>query len=82
MGILNPRARPLLDGFPMWKYLVEDGSRMGEATVLALSIAAAIVAIGSALALVGALRRSRSFTALFQRRRHVEPPIGANRDSI
>ena len=66
--------------FPMWKYIA-DGSRMGEATVVALAIALGIVLVGSALAFLD-VRRGRALEKSFGRGHDLEAPLGANRDAV
>jgi len=64
----------------MWKY-IDDGSRMGDATQLALTVAISILLVGLVLSLVTLMRRNRAVRGGFQGA-DVEGPIGANRDAI
>ena len=64
----------------MWKY-IDDGSPMGDATQLALTVAMSILLLGLLLQLGTIMRRTRAARARFQAA-DVEGPVGANRDVI
>jgi hypothetical protein len=48
----------------MWKY-IDDGSPMGDATELALTVAISILLVGLLLSLVTIIRRNRPARARF-----------------
>jgi hypothetical protein len=64
----------------MWKY-IDDGSPMGDATQLALTVAVSILLVALLLSLVTIMRRNRVARPRFQGA-DVEGAVGANRDAI
>ena len=80
MGILFPLFKSGQIRFLMWKY-IGDGSPMGDATELALTVAMSILLVGLLLSLVTIMRRNRPARARFQGG-DVEGSVGANRDAL
>jgi hypothetical protein len=64
----------------MWNYIA-DGSRMGEATQLALIVAAAILFVGWLPSIVRLMRRRRGSVEPFGRA-DFERPVRPNRDAV